>query len=73
MSDKVFIRFECGSEDRIGRELGPYPWIQVTYDAIRVGEDGDTYLAHIDGDGRWVTADGQWWSDFVIGPWKEAA
>lgn len=61
----IKIRFEFGQEDRESDEMGPFPFAQLTYDDIRVGEDGDRFIATFT-DGFWVTEDGQKWSDVVI-------
>lgn len=61
----IKIRFEFGQEDRSSEDMGPFPFAQLTYDDIRVGEDGDRFIAHF-ADGFWKTEDGQLWSDVVI-------
>ena len=67
--ESVFIQFEYGQEDRQSEEFGPYPFVQVTYDAVRVDPNGDTEIASFI-DGLWVTQDGQKWSDFIIGSYS---
>lgn len=62
----VKIRFECGQADRASEDLGPFEFAQITYEALRVGETGDVFLAHADENHWWVTPDGQKWSDVVI-------
>mgnify|MGYP001617056115 CR=1 FL=1 len=59
------IQFECGQEDRQSKLYGPYPFVQLTYDSLRVGEDGDIFLANFV-DGWWTTQDGQRWSDVIM-------
>lgn len=66
---KQMIRFECGQEDRVGEDLGPFEFLQMTYGDLRVGPTGDEVLAYFD-NGWWITTDGQRWSDFVI--WGES-
>ena len=61
----VYIRFEYGQQDRFSEKFGPYEFVQVTYGSVRVGDDGDTFLAEFE-EGLWVTQDGQKWSDFVV-------
>ena len=61
----VFIRFECGQEGRMSEVFGPYEFVQATYASIRVGPDGDRFIAHFE-EGWWVTEDGQRWSDFIV-------
>ena len=41
------------SEDRT-RDFGPFPFIQITYETIRVGEEGETEVAWFV-DGEWET------------------
>lgn len=62
---KVFIRFEYGQEDRVGEDLGPFEYIQMTYDTLTAGPDGEREIADLR-DGLWVTEDGRTWSDFVV-------
>jgi hypothetical protein len=61
----VKVRFECGCEDRMGEDLGPFEYVQATYDALTASPDGSIILAEYSG-GWWVTQDGQRWSDFVV-------
>lgn len=61
----VKIRFECGSEDRMGEEIGPFDYVQATYDALNASPDSETRLADFV-DGWWITPDGARWSDFVM-------
>lgn len=61
----IKITFEYGQQGRMGDTLGPYDFVQVTYDTVRAGPDGDFVLAHF-ANGLWVTVDGQQWSDFVV-------
>lgn len=67
MSTKAgtYIRFEYGQQDRIGPDLGPFEYVQATYDEINASPDGETRLAQFV-DGLWATPDGQKWSDFVV-------
>jgi hypothetical protein len=66
----VCLRFECGKEDRWSEKLGPFHFVQLTYEALRVADDGDpdagrVLAMHVGGE--WVTlADDQFWSDVVI-------
>ena len=46
---------------------GPYEYIQATYNAIRVGQDGERELAYLNSkDGWWHTDNGEIYSDFTI-------
>jgi hypothetical protein len=64
-ASNLWVTFEYGQEDRFSAPLGPYPFVQLTYSDIRVGEDGDEFIATLI-DGRWVTQDGKKWSDVII-------
>lgn len=69
----TFIRLECGKEDRVSKEYGPFPFTQLTYDSLRVGPDG-THVADISRDGIWLIGGtiftdedfAQTWTDVVI-------
>lgn len=62
----VMIRFEYGQEDRLSEDFGPFPFAQLTYESVRVGEDGDEWLAQY-ADGLWhCERDGKTYSDIVI-------
>lgn len=63
----VYVRFENGVEDRIGDDLGPFEWAQITYSGLRIDQDGD-WLALQDKDGYWYLVDRPWelWSDIII-------
>ena len=67
--NNVCVRFECGKEDRMGEKLGPFHYVQMTYEEMRVADDtddnADRVLATIV-DGDWIAEDGQSWSDVVI-------
>lgn len=60
----TYVRFEMGQEDRVGEDLGPFPFVQLTYEALRVGPEGDD-LAFYDGH-VWKLKDGTVWTDVVI-------
>jgi hypothetical protein len=60
------LEFVNVPEERTSEQLGPYPFVQVTYDVVRVGPEGETEIAYRRPDGFWVY-DGQAWTDFIIG------
>ena len=64
---KIFVRFEYGQQDRISADYGPFPFVQLTYDALRVGPNGDE-LASFDGhNGTWfILPELSEWSDIII-------
>lgn len=68
------IRFECGQEERMGEPLGPFDYVQITYEAIRVEDQsapgGERVLAQCV-NGWWIDAEGQRWSDVVLFPHVE--
>lgn len=43
----LFLRFECGAEDRMSAEYGPFECIQNTYENLREGGSG-LHLARYD-------------------------
>lgn len=59
------IQFEYGQQDRVSDCFGPFPFIQTTYGSVRVGENGDRFIAEYV-NGLWITEDSQQWSDFII-------
>ena len=64
----VKIRFERGQEDKVSEEYGPFPFVQLTYDSLRVGPDGDEFAAY-DPEGYWFREgfrDMEKWSDVII-------
>jgi hypothetical protein len=65
----VVIRFECGQEDRIGADLGPFEYAQMTYGCLMVDDAGTVLADYVDG--WWITPDGQKWSDFIISAWGD--
>ena len=63
---QVLVRFECGSEDRVSGQYGPFSFVQLTYNTLRAGPDSDD-LAYAGSDGFWrVGDDRESWSDVVI-------
>lgn len=64
----LFVRYECGSEDRMSREYGPYEYVQLTYNDLTTLEG--ELLASLDLDGYWypVAEHGVHYSDVVIAP-----
>lgn len=69
--DNVFVEFSCYRDNMQGPQLGPFPFVQVTYDRLRVGPDGND-LAVLGSDGDWHLVGADWgtqagpWSDIVI-------
>mgnify|MGYP001611948225 FL=1 len=67
----VMIRFEHGYEGRISKEYGPFPFVQLTYELLRVGPDGEDFAIY---DGTWhlttssldENPDPEIWSDVII-------
>jgi hypothetical protein len=62
----IQIEFVNVPEDRV-KVVGPFPWMQVTYEIVRVGEDGETEIAYRDETGYWIY-DNQEWTDFIVSP-----
>jgi len=65
----TYVRFEYGQEDRMGPDLGPFGYVQLTYEDLRVPDTsapgGDRTLAQLL-NGLWVEPNGTVWSDVVI-------
>ena len=62
----VKVRFEDPRTDRISEPIGPFEWVQLTYDMLR--DDKDNILAFyressVTGE-NWIY-DGYWWSDII--------
>ena len=82
----VIVRFFSPSRDEEGPKLGPFAWLQVTYDELRMAPEGDT-LAVLNEHGwhlrvkrepiggGWVSVtpdeSAPAWSDFVISAAEE--
>ena len=77
-SAKVYVRFERGRDDVVGPTLGPYEYVQVTYQLLRNDQgreiavyDGDDwnlvdFVVHEDGKIELVKKPGEFYSDFII-------
>jgi hypothetical protein len=64
----VEIEFIHAPTDRI-MVIGPFPFVQFTYDCVRVGEDGGTTLATFRRvEGLWLDQSGLPWTDVTIRP-----
>ena len=50
----LYVRFERGRDDIIGPTFGPYEFVQLTYDQLRVGAEGETLAAFYGEDQEWV-------------------
>ena len=63
----TYVRFENGQKDKIGQNLGPFEWVQITYCELRAD---DVDLAFQNKDGFWVLVSidepDQLWSDVII-------
>jgi hypothetical protein len=65
----TMIRFECGQEDRISDEFGPFDFVQLTYNTLRVSPNGDELAHYADTPNEWRLwehADQNWYSDVII-------
>lgn len=62
----TYIRFDHIPEDRSSEPLGPFPFVQLTHELIRIGPDGEE-IGHIDEDDMWVViGDPNKYTDVVI-------
>jgi hypothetical protein len=80
MEKNTYFRLECGQEDRISREFGPFDFVQFTYSNLRVELNNDTVIAaYHAADGEWRLNEefldilgidkelaNQWYSDIII-------
>lgn len=57
-----FFNFASGRHSPL---YGPYEFVQVTYNSVRVGPDGDDFIAQYT-HGYWMTEDDQRWTDFSV-------
>ena len=73
----IYVKFECGMEDRESKEYGPFEWVQLTYRYIRIPPNGDHFAQYDDRASEWwIDPDEskigdpedvkQWWSDVII-------
>jgi hypothetical protein len=37
----LFVRFERGRDNVVGPTMGPFPFVQLTYEELRIGPSGD--------------------------------
>lgn len=64
------VQFIRPRDEAVGPTLGPYTWVQITYEHLRVSPDGDIVASfNPDLDDWFLENDptGEPWSDFVIG------
>lgn len=61
---KTFVRFEHGPHGVVGPTIGPYEWVQWTYDNVR--DDADQEIAGRNKDGTWQGPDGQDYTDIIV-------
>jgi hypothetical protein len=65
----VKIEFVHVAEGRVSEQMGPHPFVQLTYGSVRVGEEGEQFVAdYVQPEGLWRTEDGQFWTDFTVVP-----
>jgi hypothetical protein len=79
----VLVRFERGRDDQTGPVLGPFEWVQLTYNALRVAPNGEQLASYDPVQHDWfieanprvphtmlLTVDelGEPWSDIIIDP-----
>lgn len=50
----MYIRFECGTEGRASIEYGPFPFVQMTYQYLRVGPEGEHFAEFDPENDEWV-------------------
>ena len=63
----VSIRLENVNTEET-RQLGEFDFVQLTYDTLRVGPDGEE-IAWLNGEDDWyLMADETLWTDIIIAP-----
>jgi hypothetical protein len=71
----TMIRFERGQYDKWSQEFGPFEFVQLTYEGLRIAPDGDWLANYTEGFWRLtneavktITAEElqQEWSDVII-------
>lgn len=71
----ILVQFERGQEDKWSQEFGPFEFVQLTYEGLRISPNGDWLANYIDGFWKLtdvtiktVTLDEltQDWSDVII-------
>lgn len=62
-----FERNESHPQGQAHAELGPFEWIQVTYNTLRISPDGQEIAVYVDG--YWILKLGREgsWTDFIVG------
>lgn len=67
MDATVSMRLENVHTDEQRDIVGPFEWVQLTHEILRMSPDGDEIAHNINGD--WILVeDGSVWTDIIIGP-----
>jgi hypothetical protein len=66
---ETWLKFECGREDRWTREIGPFEFLQVTYDSLQDFE-GKVIACYGDHDWWVQTPYAEAWG-IEKGPWSD--
>lgn len=75
MANGIKVRFERGQQDKQSQEFGPFEFVQLTYEGLRIAPDGEWLANYTDGFWRLtdesvksISADDlqQEWSDVII-------
>jgi hypothetical protein len=64
MDKRTYVRFEHVPEGRMTDDLGPFEWVQLTYNELRVSPDGGEFAVFAFG--HWRPKDGGIYTDIVI-------
>lgn len=62
----TYVRFERCQQDRVSKEMGPFPFVQLTYDLLRVGPEGEEIASFTSGFWTRVGYAEEPWSDVII-------
>ena len=68
----IKFRFENGRTDQWSEDFGPFEFVQLTYEDLRVGPDGESF-ATMNGNAEWTIdqdESGTVYSDVII--WSES-
>ena len=76
LGQRLMVRFLDAQNGKVSQNFGPYPFVQLTYELLRVGPNGDDLARFTDG--CWYLlervedgiveyqVDGEPWTDIVI-------
>lgn len=70
MANNIYVTFECCRDGRVSNEFGPFEYVQIVYNRLTVGPNGNDLAVLDPCSGDWFLVDGSAvtlpWSDFVV-------